>query len=472
MINVRKLTLAAVAFFFSTAAAVAEKLPDPDGKEADMSQPVQVFILMGQSNMLGFGDAKKLKGIAADKYPYLVDDSGNWNIRKDVRNVFYCMGKKRQNDWLSAANGNGSGKFGPEVGIGNYLGHAIDAPVLILKSCVGNRALGWDLLPPSAKGTGVDGRSYEGNSESSNRKINTDISGWYAGRQYDDDVGAAQRVLKNLSDYYPGAKTYEVAGFFWWQGNAEKGKGSVENYDQNLACLFNDLRKDFNAPNAKFVCATLGEHDKSAALSQKMFAFADRQEFKDQAAVFYSKPVSRGGSGGHYGGDPNTYMDVGEGMGQKMLELIEVAGDTGGSSDEPTAINKPELLTDLQLSKLDSLLLKSLTRLSSSNSLREIPLKVSKTKAKVWLAVADDDGTMTYQLVGGQKQAKFKYDELSVVDRMILSRLVAALSPNSRQAAALAGLYIEFKGKNKSVAKAYFEKAGDDAIQSVVSQLE
>ena len=301
-------------------------LPDPDGQEADMSKPVQVFIMMGQSNMLGFGNAGKLKGMAEEKYPYLVDDAGNWNVRKDVRNVFYCMAKRRYNDWLTAENGNGSGKFGPEIGIGNYLGHVIDAPVLLLKSCVGNRALGWDLLPPSAVGTGSGGKSYQGGSESSNRKVDEEAkkaNGWYAGLQYDQDVGAAQNVLRNLSDYYPGAKEYEVAGFFWWQGNAEKGKGNVETYDKNLAFLFNDLRKDFNAPNAKFVCATLGEHDKSATLSQKMFDFAAMPEFKDQAAVFYSKPVSKGGSGGHYGGDPETYMNVGEGMGKLMVELLQ-----------------------------------------------------------------------------------------------------------------------------------------------------
>jgi hypothetical protein len=314
----------------STASKVSGKLPDvlpdPDGKEADMGKPVQVFILMGQSNMLGFGNAGQLKGIAAEKYPYILDDGGNWNVRKDVRNVFFCMGDQRYNDWLTAENGNGSGKFGPEIGIGNYLGHVIDAPVMILKSCVGNRALGWDLLPPSAVGTGKDGKSYQGDSESSNRKVNEEVkaanNGWYAGLQYDQDVGAAQDALRNLSTYYPGAKEYEVAGFFWWQGNAEPGKGNVETYDKNLAFLFNDLRKDFNAPNAKFVCATLGEHDKGAALSQKMFDFADRPEFKDQAAVFYSKPVSKGGSGGHYGGDAETYMNVGEGMGKLMVELL------------------------------------------------------------------------------------------------------------------------------------------------------
>ena len=301
-------------------------LPDPDGKEADMSKPVQVFIMMGQSNMLGFGNPGPVKGVAAEKYPYLVDDAGNWNVRKDVRNVFFCMAQLKYNDWLTAENGNGSGKFGPEIGIGNYLGHTIDAPVMLLKSCVGNRALGWDLLPPSAVGTGKDGKSYEGDSESSNRKVSEAVkakSGWYAGLQYDQDVGAAQNALKELATYYPSATKFEVAGFFWWQGNAEAGKGSIENYDKNLAFLFNDLKKDFNAPNAKFVCATLGEHDMNAPLTKKMFAFAESPEFKGKAAVFFTQPVANGGSSGsHYGGNGETYMNVGEGMGKAMVELL------------------------------------------------------------------------------------------------------------------------------------------------------
>ncbi|MDP6503426.1 MAG: sialate O-acetylesterase, partial [Planctomycetota bacterium] len=55
-----------------------------NAKPADMSKPVQVYILLGQSNMLGFG---KIGG--ADRpgslthavkkkklYPYLIDDAG------------------------------------------------------------------------------------------------------------------------------------------------------------------------------------------------------------------------------------------------------------------------------------------------------------------------------------------------------------------------------------------------------------
>jgi hypothetical protein len=301
----------------SVSGSIPDELPDPDGEEANMREPVQVFILMGQSNMLGFGNVSQLEGVAADKYPYLVDDAGNWNVRKDVRNVFFNNGSLNTNDWMAVGNRN---KFGPEIGIGNYLGHMIDAPVLILKSCVGNRALGWDLLPPSAEGTGAKGQSYQGNSEYGDRKVipKDERQGWYAGLQYDLDVGVAQDALEELSTYYPDATEYEVAGFFWWQGCSE-GKGSVENYDKNLAYLFEDLKKDFNAPNAKFVCATLGEHDKNATLSQKMFNFAEGNE---DAGVFYSKPVSSGGSCGHYGGSAETYMNVGEGMGKLMLELL------------------------------------------------------------------------------------------------------------------------------------------------------
>ncbi|MEE2713250.1 MAG: hypothetical protein VX913_10795, partial [Planctomycetota bacterium] len=63
-------------------AQVPDQLPDPDGKPADMRKPVQVYILLGQSNMLGFGKVKGAEGslehAVKEKglYPYLVDDDG------------------------------------------------------------------------------------------------------------------------------------------------------------------------------------------------------------------------------------------------------------------------------------------------------------------------------------------------------------------------------------------------------------
>ena len=40
------------------------------------------------------------------------------------------------------------GSIGPELGIGFELGNYTTEPVMCLKSCIGDRALGWDLLPP------------------------------------------------------------------------------------------------------------------------------------------------------------------------------------------------------------------------------------------------------------------------------------------------------------------------------------
>ena len=127
----------------------AADLPDPDGKPADMTKPVQVFLIMGQSNTLEMGKVTpELGGL----YPFLVDDAGKETVRQDVRNVSVMekRGNMRvyRNEWLTLA---GKGKIGIETGIGHQLGNAIDAPVMVLKSSIGNRSLGWDLLPPGSK---------------------------------------------------------------------------------------------------------------------------------------------------------------------------------------------------------------------------------------------------------------------------------------------------------------------------------
>ena len=57
------LTLAAVAIAILVLPAAAAKvvpsqLPDPDGKPGDATKPVNIYILAGQSNMVGFGYLK------------------------------------------------------------------------------------------------------------------------------------------------------------------------------------------------------------------------------------------------------------------------------------------------------------------------------------------------------------------------------------------------------------------------------
>jgi len=325
------------------AADAPKELPRPDGKPADMSKPVQVFILMGQSNMLSFGDFKKLNVAVKEKkkYPYLVDDAGEWTVRKDVRFVWVGgsggPGRTRlmNNDWMKV-----KGNIGVEMGIGHHVGHLIDAPVMILKSATGNRSLGWDLLPPGSERYEVEEKGktwvYAGYGDSPERwekGTNPRRIGWTAGCQYAGDVDRAKKVLSDLGTYYPGATKYEVAGFFFWQGDKVRYNGAhAGRYVQNLVNFIKALRKDFNAPNAKFVCATLGQTKKGAGgnegkILEAQMAVADpakHPEFKGTVATVYSNPLSMGGSSGsHYGGNAETYMNVGEAMGKAMVELLK-----------------------------------------------------------------------------------------------------------------------------------------------------
>ena len=161
--------------------------------------------------------------------------------------------------------------------------------------------------------------------------------GWKAGIQYDGDVANAKKVLAELDKYYSGAKKYEIAGFFFWQGDKDRyNAGHASRYEQNLVHLIKTLRKDFDAPNAKFVCATLGQTAKGAKGTEGEILEAQLTvdgkngkypEFKGNVATVYSKPLCHGGaSNSHYGGNVETYMDIGEAMGRAMVELIETSG--------------------------------------------------------------------------------------------------------------------------------------------------
>jgi len=315
-----------------------------------MTKPVQVYILLGQSNMLGFGTVKGNKdgtletAVKSKKlYPYLVDDAGNWAERKDVRNVRVMgsgLGGIRlfNNEWMTIKGG----RIGPEIGIGHHVGEATDAPVLILKSCIGNRALGWDLLPPGgvgfeftdSKGVTWVHPGYKGSPERWKKGDEPKKINWYAGMQYDGDIARAKKVLSELGKYYPGAKNYEIAGFFWWQGDRDSRSEALSSrYEKNLVHLIKTLRKDFNAPKANFVCASLGQTKKGATdgggkILNAMLAVDGSSgkylEFKGNVASVYAHPLSKGGSsGGHYSGNAETYMNVGEAMGQAMVKLLK-----------------------------------------------------------------------------------------------------------------------------------------------------
>lgn len=330
-----------------------QQLPDPDGKPAALGKPVKVFILLGQSNMLGFGkltpedkDGTLTHAVQTkQKYAHLVDDQGAWTQRKDVRyvQVMHRNGKMLtlRNEWLTV-----KGNIGPELQFGHILGQVLDEPVLVLKSCIGNRSLGWDLLPPGSKQFEFEGKVYAGYKESPlswDKGTEPKPITWYAGKQYDDDIANAKRILANIGEYYPGAQDYEVAGFVWWQGHKDQNAAHASRYEQNLVHLIKTLRRDFNAPQAKFVLATIafGGWDLKGpglAVAQAQLAVSEETgkypEFEGnvktvEARDFWrDKSVSPTGAGHHYNHNAETYMDVGNALGWAMADLLVNESDS------------------------------------------------------------------------------------------------------------------------------------------------
>lgn len=346
-------TLCSLALMSALNAEDRPAVPRPDGKPADMTKPVQVFILLGQSNMVGLGKVTGGEGsldnaVKNQKYPYLVDDSGAWTERRDVRFVRFMSGKGPLNNEFLTVKGT---KMGPEYGIGHPLGNSIDAPVMLLKACIGNRSLGWDLLPPGSERYEFEGKVYPAYTERPDAWPIDKAQGlatvappwldkngkpidWYAGKQYDTDTADAKKVLADIGTYYPEATKYEVAGFFFWQGEKDCGNAAhAAKYEENLVRFIKRLRQDFHAPNAKFVLATLGEATKgSGGNSGKVLdaqlavdgTSGKYPEFQGNVATVYTNPLSLGGSGNsHYNGNAETYMNVGEAMGQAMVELLK-----------------------------------------------------------------------------------------------------------------------------------------------------
>ena len=157
--------------------------------------------------------------------------------------------------------------------------------------------------------------------------------GWYAGMQYDGDIARAKQVLAKLDEFYPDAKSFEVAGFFWWQGDKDRyNKGHASRYERNLVQLDqNSYARTLMHPTPNlFVQHWAKQQRRRGAERQILDAqlavdgeSGKYKEFKGNVATVYSHPLSKGGaSNGHYGGNAETYMNIGEAMGKAMVKLL------------------------------------------------------------------------------------------------------------------------------------------------------
>ena len=310
--------------------------------------PFKIIYLNPQANGLGWIARVDIPGTLSSvvrqdgKFPYLLNESDGWVSRDDV--WYKGVITAGANKWLSVGCGATANSIGPELGFGHKLGDYHDEPVLLLKASQGNRSLAWDFLPPGSKRFEADGFVYAGYKDSPARwEIGStpEPINWYAGKQYDDCFSAAHKVLENFEKNFPQWKGrgFEIAGFVWWQGHKDQGSlVHAQLYEQNLVHLIKTLRTEFDAPQAPFAIATIGfegwEMEGNAlTVAKAQLAVSGEKgkypEFKGNVRTIETRgfwrdeSISPRNQGFHYNQNAETYMLVGEALGDAILSLIK-----------------------------------------------------------------------------------------------------------------------------------------------------
>ena len=306
--------------------------------------PFRITYLTDAANGLGWVQRVDVPGtletvVKTDgKFPHLIDDHGNWTVRNDViyKGVISAIG---QGPLTVGIQGN---TIGPELGFGHVMGYYYDEPVLLIKASIGNRSLGWDILPPGSERFTYDGTVYAGYKDSPAswpEGTKPEPINWYAGKQYDDFVKATDEVLEDFDELFPQYKDqgYQIAGFVWWQGHKDGNPAHASRYEQNLVRLIKTLRKEFDAPEAPFVLGTIGfggwelQGDHLTVANAHLAVSGENgkyPEFKGNVLTVETRDFWRSveqsprDQGYHYNRNAETYMLVGDALGRGMVKLL------------------------------------------------------------------------------------------------------------------------------------------------------
>lgn len=187
-----------------------------------LKHPLRVFVLVGQSNMVGHGvitaidddtgceknaTLQWLVDNVPGQYGMLKDDeTGTWTTRKDV-----LMACNRRDDLLPVMSDFGNlhaslcggdkgqnSQIGPELAFGWSVGNGLNLhkgdKILLIKIAWGGKSLAQDFRPPSSGGT--------------------------VGPYYESMIDNVKATLSNITGYFPheAGRPVKLSGFAWHQG--------------------------------------------------------------------------------------------------------------------------------------------------------------------------------------------------------------------------------------------------------------
>lgn len=244
-----------------------------------IAQPLQVFVLAGQSNMQGHAHVRTFEHIGMDPatQPLLAEmlsADGSPKVCERVWISSIGCADEEQTGKLTAGFGasqNGP-KIGPEFTFGITMEKFIDGPILLIKTSWGGKSLNTDFRSPSA-GPYVFSAAQRADLEKKGKDfavINAEKEK-ATGVYYRLMIEHVQRVLSDIKRVVPTYDTtqgYQLAGFVWFQGwndmvdsstyPARDQPGGYDAYSQVMTHFIRDVRHDLRTPHLPFVIGVLG----------------------------------------------------------------------------------------------------------------------------------------------------------------------------------------------------------------------
>ena len=271
---------------------------------------VRVFLLSGQSNMVGYGRKADIMSLR----PLLVPP------RDDVWLLDGKLPAKALQGW-----GVGRSRFGVEISFGHKLGDALDEPVVFIKAAWNGKSLWSDFRPPSAveKRGGTLGGCYMGMSDTFARALHY----W-------------DMFLPELA-----GRRYELSGFVWFQGEADANRGKQAEWDEykaNLKDLIHDVRTSVGVPEMPALIIQMNQgYGKGGGIIRE----AQKQVAEEDPRADWVLTSDQKNSI-HY--DSASYLTIGDRCGPKMLGLLTKEAQNHRDNPAIKALAKKWILDRIQ----------------------------------------------------------------------------------------------------------------------------
>jgi hypothetical protein len=198
---------------------------------------VHVFLLMGQSNMVGTAPTSDIT-TSGSPLAYLNYTQSTATDSVKIANTSNTTSTSGTFNYMGVGNSSQGGSFGCELSLGRDLGaRYAGQTIYFIKAPYNATSLSADWKP----GTGTD---YYTN----------------AGTEWKHMIDATRAALNTLSASY----TPQIDGFFWHQGESDLSQ-STSSYETNLRAFIADVRSSnvffsqYEVPNMPFFVGGLGD---------------------------------------------------------------------------------------------------------------------------------------------------------------------------------------------------------------------